>query len=291
MINVPTDLLRSLVTVVDQRSFTKAAQVLGISQPAVSVQLKRLQTLLGCELLDKSAPGIALTAEGEKVTQHARQLLSLNDRIVQLAAPEASEQVVRIGVPGDLAADSLPPALAGLRRRYPELRFRVRSAAYGPLMRGLHEGNIDLIVALSETEPEVEAAYHWLEPLSWTKSPRLQLDPARPVPVVAFGESCAAYRIAASTLNAAGLDHEIAFMGPSVTSLVAAVSAGIGVLLLSRTETAPGLVPWHEGPAPAPDHMHGAIHMRAGGEHTIIEEVAETIAATLNVRREARAAV
>ena len=57
MLNIPTDLLRTLVAVVDLRSFTKAAQSLGVTQPAVSAQIKRLQSLLGYELLDKSAPG------------------------------------------------------------------------------------------------------------------------------------------------------------------------------------------------------------------------------------------
>jgi len=47
MTNVPTDLLRTLIAVVDLRSFTRAAQLHGVTQPAVSAQIKRLQTLLG----------------------------------------------------------------------------------------------------------------------------------------------------------------------------------------------------------------------------------------------------
>ncbi len=64
MMNIPTDLLRTLVAVVDLRSFTKAAQSFGVTQPAVSAQIKRLQFLLGFDLLDKSAPGVTLTLRG-----------------------------------------------------------------------------------------------------------------------------------------------------------------------------------------------------------------------------------
>ena len=64
MQNIPTDLLRTLIAVVDLRSFTKAAQMLGVTQPAVSAQIKRLQSLIGYELLDKSAPGVSLTQRG-----------------------------------------------------------------------------------------------------------------------------------------------------------------------------------------------------------------------------------
>ena len=66
MTNIPTELLRTLVAVVDLRSFTKAAQSLGVTQPAVSAQIKRLQGLLGSDLLDKSAPGVSLTSAGER---------------------------------------------------------------------------------------------------------------------------------------------------------------------------------------------------------------------------------
>jgi DNA-binding transcriptional LysR family regulator len=73
MLNIPTDLLRALVVVVDTRSFTKTAQLLGVTQPAVSAQMKRLQYLLGYEVLDKSAPGVSLTPRGEIVVDNARR--------------------------------------------------------------------------------------------------------------------------------------------------------------------------------------------------------------------------
>ena len=76
MLNIPTDLLRTLVAVVDLRSFTKAAQSLGVTQPAVSAQVKRLQYLLGYDVLDKRTPGVSLTPRGEIVVTHARRLLS-----------------------------------------------------------------------------------------------------------------------------------------------------------------------------------------------------------------------
>src|SRR5215470_5835246 len=85
MTNIPTELLRTLVAVVDLRSFTKDAQALGVTQPAVSAQIKRLQVLLGGDLFDKSAPGVTLTEKGEVVVNYARRLLSINDQILDLA--------------------------------------------------------------------------------------------------------------------------------------------------------------------------------------------------------------
>ncbi len=78
MTNIPTDLLRTLVAVVDLRSFTKAAASLGLTQPAVSAQIKRLQFLLGGDVFDRSVQGISLTPQGEMV--------------VELCAPPALDQ-------------------------------------------------------------------------------------------------------------------------------------------------------------------------------------------------------
>ena len=64
MINIPTDLLRTFVAVVDLRSFTKAAASLGVTQPAVSAQIKRLQFLIGDDIFDRSTHGVSLTPAG-----------------------------------------------------------------------------------------------------------------------------------------------------------------------------------------------------------------------------------
>src|SRR5512134_87278 len=86
MINIPTDLLRTLLAVIDLRSFTRAAQSLGVTQPAVSAQIKRLQMLLGADLFDKSAPGVTLTAKGEVIVNYARRMLALNDQMLDATA-------------------------------------------------------------------------------------------------------------------------------------------------------------------------------------------------------------
>src|SRR5256885_17254778 len=116
MTNIPTELLRTLIAVVDLRSFTKAAQALGVTQPAVSAQIKRLQILLGGELFDKSAPGVTLTEKGELVVNYARRLLSINDQILHLAAPRTLVEPLRIGLPGDFGGALLPIALAEFRQ-------------------------------------------------------------------------------------------------------------------------------------------------------------------------------
>ena len=79
MRNIPTDLLRALVTVIDLRGFTRAGERLGRSQPAISVQIKRLEDLLGVALFDRDGGGAQPTEAGELVAGYARRILALND--------------------------------------------------------------------------------------------------------------------------------------------------------------------------------------------------------------------
>src|SRR5215208_3155719 len=149
MTNIPTELLRTLVAVVDLRSFTKAAHSLGVTQPAVSAQIKRLQNLLGSELLDKSAPGVSLTSAGELVVNYARRLLSINDQILDLAGPRPAGKTLRVGQTGDFTANEIALALACIRARRPDLHFALHSAPIDALLKDLREGELDLAVWVS----------------------------------------------------------------------------------------------------------------------------------------------
>ena len=140
MTNIPTDLLRTLVAVVDLRSFTKAAASLGLTQPAVSAQIKRLQFLLGGEVFDRSVQGISLTPEGEMVVSYARRLLSINDQIVRLGGgTPRPELLIRVGISSDYIASVVPGTLARFRERWPDVRFIVRTG-YHDRRRARHLG-------------------------------------------------------------------------------------------------------------------------------------------------------
>jgi DNA-binding transcriptional LysR family regulator len=83
--NVAPELLRTFVAVCDARSFTGAARTLGLTQPAVSGRMGRLQTLLNVSLFDKSAPGVVVTAKGEIILKMAREILAVQSRLVETA--------------------------------------------------------------------------------------------------------------------------------------------------------------------------------------------------------------
>ena len=285
MTNIPTELLRTLVAVVDLRSFTKAAQSLGVTQPAVSAQIKRLQGLLGTELLDKSAPGVTLTSSGELVVNYARRLLSINDQILDFATPRPATHTLRIGATGDFTAAHISHGLVCFRSRHPQLRFIVHSAYIDDLLRDMREGSLDVVVWVSPTGPTFEARHCWTEELVWVRSSAMQLDNTSVVPLVSYGEECPFTRSMVATLNSVGRDSELVFMGSSIASVGAAVAGGIGISALPRNSAnMPGVQIWEDAPLPKlPDFFCG-IYVRPGCEADERDQLADTLAQALRLR-------
>ena len=284
MTNIPTDLLRTLVAVVDLRSFTKAANSLGVTQPAVSAQIKRLQQLIGSDLFDRSGQGMMLTSHGERVIARARRLLSLNDEIVELGNGAARpELLVRIGTPSDFVASVLVEPLARLRASRSDVRFVVRSDFYEPLVRQLHSDEIDILISLSPTRPH-DARHCQEQEMVWVRGPTSgRVDGARPVPIVSYGDQDLYHQHAVRTLRTAGLDHEQVFLGPSMHSLNNAVEAGLGYMVFTRRRAeAVGLMIWDDSPLPKPDPLYSVICVREGGARDIYEPLADEIATVLH---------
>ena len=282
MTNIPTDLLRTLVAVVDLRSYTKAAAMLGVSQPAVSTQIKRLQFLLGSDLFDRSSQGVSLTPHGETVVTHARRLLSINDQIISLRNSSARpELVIRVGTPSDFVASVLPDALASFRTRWPDVRYTVRTDFYDPLMRQLHGGEIDIMIALSLAKPH-DARHFRNQEVVWVRGAGTQHDPRRPVPLVSYGEPCIYHRLAVKTLRMAGLEWESVFTGPSLNSVNNAVAAGFGVMAITRARAITmGMTIWDDAPLPRLPDLYSGIYVREGGPNLVYEQLADEIAAVV----------
>ncbi|MAL56789.1 MAG: LysR family transcriptional regulator, partial [Brevundimonas sp.] len=103
MTSLDIDLLRTFVTVVETHSFTRAAQQRGLTQPAVSLQMRRLEQQLGAPLLDRGGARVGLTTEGAALLPQARRLLKLNDEIIATLSDGEPEGEVRFGAPEDIA--------------------------------------------------------------------------------------------------------------------------------------------------------------------------------------------
>jgi DNA-binding transcriptional LysR family regulator len=189
---------------------------------------------------------------------------------------------MRVGATGDFTAAGIALGLTCSRVQRPELRFEVYSSSFDELLRDLREGGADLAIWVSATGPVLDTRHYWTEPLVWVRSQATTLDPARPVPLVSYGEECLFTRNAMLALSQTGRSSELMFIGSSLLGLGAAVAAGFGVMALPRSRAdLPGVVIWDDAPLPKLPDIFSGIYVREGAESEEREQVAESLAAAL----------
>jgi len=250
--NIPTDLLRTFVAICELGSFTKTAHLLDLTQPAVSAHMRRLESMIGADLITKSLTGLVLTECGTEVLRHARRMLAINDQIVNGAGLEAQPQVIRVGIP-NIAA---PSVLAEIARDGAavggQYRLQVCCDHSHGLLRSVRAGYLELIVTqfINETEPANIMA-RWTEDLVWVKAPGFVFDPDAPVPLVSSPNLLLPDRLGMAALEAINRPYEIVFTAFDTLARRAAAEAGLGYFPIPRSAVAETLVV--EAPGVLPD--------------------------------------
>lgn len=231
--NIPTDLLRALVTVVDLKGFTRAAERLGRSQPAISLQIKRLQDMLGTPLFDRETGAAQPTERGRMVVGYARRILALNDEVLaRLAASERAARF-RIGLPESYAGLVMPRLIADDRARGLQTSYDLVCDVSGGLLQRLGEEQLDVALALTADNPMARAALMWGEPLCWVGRGEVVRDDA-PLPVLAMADPSILRRVMIGGLAAAGRSYEVVMTGPNLPAMLSVARLGLGVTVMPR---------------------------------------------------------
>jgi len=226
------ELLKTLVCVVDEGSFTRAGERVHRTQSTVSQQVRRLEETVGHCLLvrDRSGNQVTPTAQGELLAQYARRLLSLAQEAEEALASDGTLLPLRLGVPEDFDAQRMTALLAGFTLARPEARLETVSGMSTDLREKLANGELD--IALIKREPgSGDCLASWPEDLVWVKSPRLQLSD-QPVPLALFPQGCLYRQRAIGSLDKAKRPWRLAFASHSLTGIQAAVASGLGLSVL-----------------------------------------------------------
>lgn len=225
------DLLRTFVTVVEMRSFTRAAALLARTQPAISLQIRRLEAQLGSPLIDRGGRAVALTTEGAALLPRARQLLRLNDEIVATLGEGDLEGEVRFGAPEDIATQHLPGILGAFARSHPRIRLSVTCDFTANLLDQMSRGMLDLALIKREPVGPELGERVWREPLVWVAQDA-SLATETPLPLVVAPAPDIYRKRALAALQDAGIAFRPAFTSPSLAGQTAALRAGLGVSVL-----------------------------------------------------------
>ncbi len=288
--------LRYFEALARHRHFGHAAEACAISQPALSVQVRELEAILGAALVDRGSRRIQLTGLGETLAGRARDILRSVDEIDDLAraARDRLAGRLRIGVIPTVAPYLLPQLITALGAEYPQLDLRPSEAMTRRLIDDLLQGRLDAaIVALPVSEPALherplfEEEFLLVRPRGDAGKPIPSPEMLREMRLLLLEEGHCFRDQALSFCGLASTRHRDLLEASSLSTLVQMVGAGIGVTLIPdmavpvETRSAPvsvvrfppprprrtvGMV-WRGG-APLADHLEriaGLVQRTAAG--------------------------
>jgi DNA-binding transcriptional LysR family regulator len=226
--NLDMDVLRTLAVAMDVGGFGKAAERLGRSQSAVSLQMRRLEERVGRPLFRREGRGLALTDAGDVVLGYARQILELNDQAVAAARGIAIGGSVRFGVPQDFGDSWLPSVLARFSRAHPSVLIEVRVDRANKLVERIAEGGLDLALMWGNPSVANTVTVQRL-PMVWIGLKSYAVPRGDPVPLALFESPCVFRQPGVEALERTHRPWRLAFTSPSLSGLWAATAAGLGV--------------------------------------------------------------
>ncbi|MER0236843.1 LysR substrate-binding domain-containing protein [Fulvimarina sp. MAC8] len=230
------DLLRSFAAIIDEGSFSAAAEKVGRSPSAISMQIKRLEEMTGAELLKRDARSVRLTSEGEILLGFARQFLELNRKAIgALGRPELEGQI-RLGLPDDYGETVLPYMLRHFSERYPSVVVDVTMQNTRETLDLFDRGKVDVAVFSFDEEGTnaVGAECLFTDPLVWVGARGGTAHLRDPLPLSMWDESCVWRRCAVAALESVGRPWRIAYTCAHTPGQRAAVRAGIAIAPVSR---------------------------------------------------------
>lgn len=235
MRNLDVTTLRSFVAVAEAGGVTRAAGFLHLTQSAVSMQLKRLEEMLGVALFDRSGRSIALTASGEQLLVYARRMVSLNDEVITRLTDQAYEGTITLGVPHDIVYPAIPLVLKQFNAAYPRVQVQLISSYTKALKAQFARGACEIILT-TETGSEAGAETLCTKPLCWIGAPDGSAWRQRPLKL-AFGRHCTFRPRVVERLDAAGIPWDVIVETESDRTIEATVSADLAVhTMLEGTE-------------------------------------------------------
>jgi LysR family transcriptional regulator, hydrogen peroxide-inducible genes activator len=297
MISITMRHLKYFEALAQHSHFGRAADACAISQPALSLQMKELEELLGAPLIERGPRQIRLTALGEEFAARTREILRAVDELGDLARASVGPLVgrLRLGVIPTVAPYLLPQVMQSLLARYPGLDLRPREAVTQRLIEDLIAGRLDTaIVALPISEPSLveeplfDEEFILVRPASDAHRPVPSPEILREMRLLLLEEGHC-FRDQALSYCAMGTSPPRDLMeGSSLTTLVQMVGAGIGVTLIPEmalaVETRSAAVSTARLAEPRPTRKIGMIWRRSNPLAAQLTQITEVIRAASLIR-------
>lgn len=230
------DVLRTFVAIAETGSFTTAANAVFRTPSAVSMQIKKLEDVLGRSVFSRDARSVTLTTDGEMLLGYARRMLSINRELVSKFIVPDITGVVRLGSPDDYGERILPHVLKRFAHSHPSIAVDVTIDQSKNLWRRMDDRTLDITLVTNSYKINMaDAETLMTEPIVWAGAKGGCAHLREPLPVSLWEEGCAWRAGALDALGREGRNYRIAYMSAHTAGQRAAILADLAVAPLPRS--------------------------------------------------------
>lgn len=237
--HLESDLLRTFVAVADTGNFTRAAERVHRTQSAVSMQIKRLEDLVGGELFRRGSRGVEITRRGERLLSNARRIVALIDETSALLDAPALDGSVSIGIPEEYGQSVISHALSAFSKRHPGVELTVTFGCSAVHRAKVAAGELDLAI-IFEWQDFSDGEILMTDPTVWVTSELHRMHEETPVPIALYGSAGWCRDFALRSLSQRGIDHRVAYVSDTNGGLKLAVTSGLAIAPISRSNIPAG---------------------------------------------------
>ncbi len=233
-----SELLRTFLVIAECGNFTHAAEKVGRTQSAVSMQVQKLESILETALFARGPRGVELTKEGERLVPHARNVVRLTDETAAIMRSVRLEGEVRIGFPHEYTTTILPGVIAAFSNQYPGTEVTTFCGYTSQQLAAIEKDELDIAI-LFDPGDQMDGTFLAIDPTFWVTSTIHQQHLKTPVPVAIYWESSWCRDFPLRNLKQHGIRHRIAYSCDTAGALEAAVMAGIAIAPLASSAIPP----------------------------------------------------
>ncbi|MGO7029336.1 LysR family transcriptional regulator [Rhizobium ruizarguesonis] len=228
MLDLDSYLLRAFLTVAEIGTVNGAAVKLNRTQAAVSMQIRKLEELVGVTLFSRSSKGLELTSHGQIMLAYAREMVALSDEVGKRLTGKMIEDRIRLGVVEDFAAGHLIDILSAFRAQNPKVEIDIIVEPNRRLASLFEDRKLDLVVC-DITCLARKPTLIWTEYLMWTVRSDFVADTEKPLPIIMFEEECPWTLPTIAALSQRNIKWKTACVASTLVAMATAVRVGIGV--------------------------------------------------------------
>jgi len=271
------DQLQSFITIAETGSYTKAAEQLYRTQPALSIQMKRLEEQLGAELFTRNGRESTLTEAGRVLMSYARKILELNDEAIGKLSVVETTGSVRVGMLEEVTLGPMVGLLTRFGRLCSQIRIELEVSTSWELARKIQRNELCLAVA-NDAYSDMPSTPLWSEKYHWAVGGDFDPEEHDVLPLIVdpVDSPCAGLAESLEALNAWGRRWEIVFSSVSLNATTAAVRAGLGVGMVSESALTGDMriLDGEDGMPPIPE-AHIALYRGTEATSTAVDSLAE----------------